>query len=65
MGDVDRDRLPKILGVADFAALLQISPSALRQRARRGQVPPPFRSGRALAWTRESVLSWLRDCGRS
>ena len=57
--------LAEIIGVVEFAELLGISPGALRQRARRGQVPPPFRSGRALAWTRESVLSWVRDCGRS
>ena len=57
--------LPEVLRARDFAALLHITPAALRQRVRRRQVPPPFRSGRALAWTRESVLSWLRDCGRS
>ncbi|MEZ4385808.1 MAG: site-specific integrase [Nannocystaceae bacterium] len=48
-----------------FARLLQISPKALRQRAARGQVPRPFKLGKALAWTRDSVLTWLRDCGRS
>ena len=61
----DGDALPEVLNVKDFAALLRISPAALRRRAARGQVPPPFRSGRALAWRRGSVLSWLWDCGRS
>ncbi|MCB9705838.1 MAG: site-specific integrase [Myxococcales bacterium] len=57
--------LPEILYVDDFAALLRISPAALRRRALRGQLPAPFHCGRALAWTRDRVLSWLRDCGRS
>ncbi len=59
------DGLPDIVYVPDLARLLQISEKALRQRAARGQVPRPFRLGRALAWTRDSVVAWLRDCGRS
>jgi integrase/predicted DNA-binding transcriptional regulator AlpA len=54
-----------ILRVDEFAQLLGCTPKALRQRVVRGQVPPPFRFGRALAWLRESVLEWLRDCSRS
>lgn len=61
----DFSHLPDLLFVPDFARLLQITPRALRQRAARGQVPPPFRLGKALAWTRGSVVDWLRDCGRS
>jgi integrase/predicted DNA-binding transcriptional regulator AlpA len=56
---------PELLYVPDLAGLLRISEGALRQRAARGQVPAPFKLGKALAWTRGSVASWLRDCGRS
>ena len=59
------DDLPEIVYVKHFAALLQITPKALRQRAARGQVPRPFKLGKALAWRRDSVLAWLRVCGRS
>jgi integrase/predicted DNA-binding transcriptional regulator AlpA len=63
---VNQDRgLPEIVYVPDLARLLQITPKAVRQRAARGQVPAPFRLGKALAWTREAVLIWLRDCVRS
>jgi predicted DNA-binding transcriptional regulator AlpA len=54
-----------ILRVDELAQLLGCTPKAVRQRVARGQVPPPFRFGRALAWLRESVLEWLRDCSRS
>lgn len=57
--------LPAVLYVPDLAGLLRISEKALRQRVARGQVPRPFKSGKALAWTREVVVLWLRDCGRS
>lgn len=57
--------LPPVLYVPDLARLLRISEKALRQRVARGQVPRPFRSGKALAWTREVVVLWLRDYGRS
>lgn len=59
------EALPPVLYVPDLAHLLRISEKALRQRVARGQVPRPFRSGKALAWTREVVVLWLRDCGRS
>ena len=59
------DELPVVLYVTDLARLLRVSEKALRQRVARGQVPAPFRSGKALAWTRDVVVSWLRDCGRS
>jgi integrase/predicted DNA-binding transcriptional regulator AlpA len=54
-----------VLRVDELAQLLGCTPKAVRQRVARGQVPPPFRFGRALAWLRESVLEWLRDCSRS
>jgi integrase/predicted DNA-binding transcriptional regulator AlpA len=54
-----------ILRVEEFAQLLGCTPTALRQRVAREQVPPPFRIGCSLAWLRESVLEWLRDCSRS
>jgi len=57
--------LPAVVYVEDFAALLRITPAALRRRAARGQVPAPRRIARALAWLREDVLKWLRECGRS
>ena len=60
-----QDELPAVLYVPDLARLLRVSEKALRQRVARKQVPAPFRSGKALAWTRDVVVSWLRDCGRS
>ena len=59
------EHLPDILYVPDLAALLRISAKAVRHRAARGQVPGPMRLGKELAWTREAVLGWLRDGGRS
>ena len=64
LAEGDDETLPRVLYVRDFAALLRISPKALRHRVARGQVPAPFRMGRALAWTREAVTRWLRDCDR-
>ena len=57
--------LPEILYVPDLAALLRISEKAVRHRAARGLVPPAMRLGRALAWTRDVVLGWLRESGRA
>lgn len=57
--------LPPVLNVRDLALFLRISEKALRHRVARGQVPRPFRSGKALAWTREVVISWLWECGRA
>jgi predicted DNA-binding transcriptional regulator AlpA len=60
----EAEALPAVLYVPDLAALLRISEKAVRHRAARGLVPPPVKLGRALAWTREVVLEWLRDSGR-
>lgn len=61
----DSSSLPSVVYVPDLAVFLRISEKAVRHRAARGQLPRPFRSGKALAWTREDVLSWLRECGRA
>lgn len=55
----------EILKCEEMARLLGCTPKALRQRVARGQVPAPFKLGRALAWLRDPVLVWLRDCSRS
>ena len=57
--------LPEILYVPDLAALLRVTDKAIRHRVARGLLPPPMKLGRALAWTREVVLGWLRERGRS
>jgi integrase/predicted DNA-binding transcriptional regulator AlpA len=62
---VGREDLPDIVYVPDLAGLLRISAKAVRHRAARGQVPEPMRLGKELAWTRDAVLGWLRDSGRS
>ena len=59
------EELPDILYVPDLAGLLRVSAKAVRHRAARGQVPEPMRLGKELAWTRDAVLGWLRDNGRS
>ena len=61
----DISELPTVVYVPDLARFLRISEKAVRHRAARGQVPRPFKSGKALAWTREDVLTWLRECGRA
>ena len=61
----DASELPTVVYVPDLARFLRISEKAVRHRAARGQVPRPFKSGKALAWTREDVLTWLRECGRA
>lgn len=62
---VDECGLPPVIYVSDLARFLRISEKAVRHRAARGQVPRPFKSGKALAWTREDVMTWLRECGRA
>ena len=62
---VGLEGLPDIVYVPDLAALLRISAKAVRHRAARGQVPEPMGLGKELAWTRDAVLGWLRDSGRS
>ncbi len=62
---VGLEDLPDIVYVPDLAGLLRISAKAVRHRAARGQVPEPMRLGKELAWTRDAVLGWLRDSGRS
>ena len=57
--------LPPVLYVPDLAAFLRLSEKAVRHRTARGQLPAPMRLGKALAWTRDVVLGWLRDSGRS
>lgn len=57
--------LPPIVSVRDLAKFLRISEKALRHRVGRGQVPPPFRNGKALAWMREAVITWIWECGRA
>ena len=64
-GAPDLADLPPVLYVPDLAALLRISRKAVRHRAARGQLPAPMKIGRALAWTRDVVLRWLRNSGRS
>lgn len=61
----DSQGLPEVVYVPDLAAFLRISEKAVRHRAARGQLPRPFKSGKALAWTREDVITWLRECGRA
>ena len=63
-GPPEAGGLPPVLYVPDLARMLRISPKAVRARVARGQLPRPFRSGKALAWARASVHEWLRDCAR-
>lgn len=57
--------LPPVVNVRDLAKFLRISEKAVRHRVTRGQLPRPFRCGKALAWTREVVITWLWECGRT
>ena len=57
--------LPAVVNVRDLAEFLRISEKAVRHRVTRGQLPRPFRCGKALAWTREVVITWLWECGRT
>ena len=57
--------LPPVLNVRELAQFLRISEKALRHRMARGHLPRPFRCGKALAWTRDVVVSWLWECGRT
>jgi two-component system sensor histidine kinase KdpD len=58
-----RERLPdRIVDEADEVELIDISPQALRQRMRQGDIYPPERAERALdAFFRESNLMALRE----
>jgi integrase/predicted DNA-binding transcriptional regulator AlpA len=57
--------LPPVLNVRELAQFLRISEKALRHRIARGHLPRPFRCGKALAWTRDVVITWLWECGRT
>lgn len=52
---------PQILYVAQLAAALGRTESAIRAAVNRGStwLPPPFPMGRRLAWRREDVDSFM------
>lgn len=53
--------LPHVLYMDDFARVLNCSPTALRKRVSRGDVPRPTRLGGRLAWSRALVLGFLAE----
>jgi integrase/predicted DNA-binding transcriptional regulator AlpA len=55
----------EILRCEDLARILGCTAKAVRYRVKCGQLPPPFRLGKALAWLRDPVFEWLRDRSRS
>lgn len=57
--------LPDVCYVSDLARFLRISEKAVRARVSRGLLPAPFKLARNLAWSRASVIQWVRDCYRS
>ena len=53
--------LPHVLYLDDLARVLSCSPTALRKRVSRGDVPRPTRLGGRLAWSRALVLGFLAE----
>lgn len=53
--------LPILLYVDDFAQVLNCTPTALRKRISRGDVPKPIRLGGRLAWSRAIVFGFLTE----
>ena len=51
--------------VPDLARLLRCTVMAVRSRVAAGQLPKPFKLGKALAWTSETILAWLSERHRS
>ena len=55
------EELPHVLYLDDLARVLNCSPTALRKRVSRGDVPSPTRLGGRLAWSRALVLGFLAE----
>lgn len=51
--------------VPDLARLLRCTEKAVRSRVAAGQLPKPFKLGKALAWTSETILAWLSESSRA
>jgi len=53
-------RLPELLTVNEFAALLKTTPNAIRLRHGKGLLPAPIARGKKLLWRASDVAEWLR-----
>jgi excisionase family DNA binding protein len=56
--------LPSVLTVDEVAALLRVNRKTVYELIGRGEIPGARRLGRALRFSRDAVLDWLRQgCG--
>jgi excisionase family DNA binding protein len=55
---------PSVLTVDEVAGLLRVNRKTVYELISRGEIPGARRLGRALRFSREAVLEWLRQgCG--
>jgi excisionase family DNA binding protein len=55
--------LPAVLDTTIFARLLRVSRPTFLQWHRSGKLPAPLNLPGRRRWSRETVLSWLREGG--
>jgi excisionase family DNA binding protein len=60
VADIADQRVDDVLTIEDVAALLKVSPDAVRSRAEHGDLPGR-RFGKAWRFSRIAVLDWLAD----
>lgn len=60
-GDTRANPSPAMLGVEQFAELLDVSPRHVRRLVDAGRCPPPVRLGSCIRWPRPVVERWIAD----
>ena len=54
-------RLPEMLTVHDFAALLRVEPKTVRRWRQEGLLPEALVIGGVIRWRRDAVEGWLQE----
>jgi predicted DNA-binding transcriptional regulator AlpA len=60
LAKLESQRIPELLTVSEFAAVLKTTPAAIRLRHSRGLLPAPIGVGKKLLWRASDVAEWLR-----
>ena len=54
-----------LLSAADLAAMLRVTVRHVRALDASGRLPKPIRLGRAVRWSRDELLAWIKAGGPS
>jgi excisionase family DNA binding protein len=55
------EELPLLLNAREVATLLRVAPNTIYELARLRAIPGSRRIGRALRFSRDAILRWVRD----